>query len=84
MIKGIERSIYSLGWVSHEAANCGCNLITPPCDETVTGNHRFSISVHAESYVIEKRSLVCEYSVPDWYRASDAGWISENCKSRQN
>jgi uncharacterized protein YjiS (DUF1127 family) len=40
VIKGIERSISPLGWVSRDAANCGCNLITPPCDETVTGNHQ--------------------------------------------
>jgi hypothetical protein len=40
VIKGIERSIYPLGWVGRDAANCGCNLITPPCDETVTGSHQ--------------------------------------------
>jgi len=40
VIKGIERSIYPIGWVSRDAANCGCNLITPLCDETVTGSHQ--------------------------------------------
>jgi uncharacterized protein YjiS (DUF1127 family) len=52
MIKGIERSIYSLGWVSREAANCGCNLITPPCDETATGNHQI---LH-----ISSRRILCD------------------------
>jgi uncharacterized protein YjiS (DUF1127 family) len=51
VIKGIEGSIYPIGWVSRDAANCGCNFITPLCDETVTGNHQ---SLHACS-----RRILC-------------------------
>jgi len=74
VIKGIERSIYPLGWVGREAANCGCNLITPPCDETVTGNHQI---LHTNS-----RRILCDRKTKSIQSIRRSQWGFADVSSR--